>query len=147
MTVDRVSRVVLHVSIETISFSSFDMHMLPGLGISLRRSSQSGNILAVVLIQLASSCEDLANKDMIARLRLSAVESLAMIDPDRQMDFKIPSEPSSPKTTFTIDICLLEVSSVWSCFYDSADPSQYAARDFVCSQYNGSHIANTLQTW
>ncbi len=54
-----------------------------------------------------------------------------MIDPDRQIDFKIPSEPSSPTTTFTIDICLLEVSSVWSCFHDSFDPSRYAARNFV----------------
>jgi hypothetical protein len=52
----------MHVSVEIIPFSSFDMHMLPGLGISSEKSSQSGKILAVVLIQSASSSEDLVKQ-------------------------------------------------------------------------------------
>jgi hypothetical protein len=68
MTFDRVSQAVLHVSVDTIPFRSFETHMLLGFGINLTRSSRPGNISFAVSIQSASSWEDSLNEDMMARL-------------------------------------------------------------------------------
>jgi hypothetical protein len=68
MTFDRNSLAVLHVSVDTIPFRSFETHMLLGFGIKLTRLARPGNISFVVSIQSASSWEDSLNDDMMARL-------------------------------------------------------------------------------
>jgi hypothetical protein len=66
-----------------------------------------------------------------------------MIDPSKQIDLNIPSEPISPTTTFTREICLREFHwcGVASMHLQSqADKLQvillYATKQFACSEYS-----------
>ena len=112
-------------------YHPIEKHMLLGFGIKLTRFSRPGYISFVVSFQSASSWADSLNEDMMAWLWFSAVESSAMIDPERQIDFNTPLVPCRPTMTFTNEICRRDVLSVCSCFLESAEPSQYAARYFV----------------
>jgi hypothetical protein len=60
---------------------------------------------------------------MMARLCSSAVESSAMMDPDKQIDLKWPDSLMMLITTLTSCFCRRPVSSVCNCFHDVSFPS------------------------
>ena len=64
----------------------------------------------------------------MARLCSSAVESSAMIDPDRQIDWKSPASLIMLMTTLTSCFCRRPVSSVCSCFHTVDLARRNAAR-------------------
>ncbi len=81
--------------------SNFVGDMPLGSGIISNRSGRFGNISNVTSFQSCSRCPALPKDAMIAQLCSSAVESSAMIDPERHIDFKSPASLMMLMTTFT----------------------------------------------
>ena len=85
-----VNRAVLHVSVDTIPPSNLVGDMSSGSGIMLSRSWQLGNISNVTSFHSHSNWPALPNDAMIDRLCSSAVESSAMMEPERHIDLRSP---------------------------------------------------------